>query len=146
MCRASIKSFIGRLRLKEKHRGRITTLEIAASVLFVAAALAMAPMASADSFTFNLSSNNLGISGSVGMVTIGDNGTNSALVTITMNPAYSVKLDGKDTIAFNGSLSGLTLSGAGTISTDFGSGSGFDKLMLGQKIATGTGPDVPFAF
>jgi len=125
---------------------RITTLKIAASVLFVAAALAMAPMASADSVTFNLSSNNLGISGSVGMVTIADNGTNSVLVTITMNPAYSVKLDGKDTIAFNGSLSGLTLSGAGTISTDFGSGSGFDKLMLGQKIATGVGPAVTFAF
>ena len=116
---------------------RITNLKIAASILFVAAALAVAPMASADSVTFNLSSNNLGISGSVGTVTIADDGTNSVLVTITMNSAYSVKLDGNDTIAFNGSsLPGLTLSGVGTISTDFGSGSGFDKLMLGKNIPT----------
>jgi hypothetical protein len=106
----------------------------------------MAPMASADSVTFNLSSNNLGISGSVGVVTIADHGTNSVLVTITMNPTYSVKMDGKDTIAFNGSLPGLTLSGVGKISTDFGSGSGFDKLMLGKKIATGGTSVLPFAF
>jgi len=115
---------------------RITSLKLAVSVLFVAAALAMAPMASADSVTFNLSSNNLGISGSVGVVTIADDGSNSVLVTITMNPAYSVKVDGKDTIAFNGSLPGLTLSGVGTISTDFGSGTGFDKLMLNKNIPT----------
>src|ERR1700692_1617830 len=99
-------------------------------------------MASADSVTFNLSSNNLGISGSVGTVTIADDGTNSVLVTITMNSAYSVKLDGNDTIAFNGtSLHRLSLSRVGPISTDFAFGSGFNKLMLGKNIPTvGTFP------
>jgi hypothetical protein len=115
---------------------RITSLKIAVSVLVVAAALAMAPMASANSVTFNLSSNNLGIAGSVGTVTIADDGTNKVLVTITMNSAFSVKVDGKDTVAFNGSLPGLKLSSVGTISTDFGSGSGFDKLVLGKNIPT----------
>jgi PEP-CTERM motif len=119
-----------------------TSIKIAVSVLFVAVALAMAPMASANSVTFNLSSNNLGIAGSVGTVTIADDGTNKVLVTITMNSAFSVKLDGKDTFAFNGSMSGLTLSSVGTISTDFGSGTGFDKLMTGKNIPT-VGP---FAF
>jgi PEP-CTERM motif len=115
---------------------RFTYLKIAIAALFVVATLAMAPMASANSVTFNLSSNNLGIAGSVGTVTIASDGTNKVLVTITMNSAYSVKLDGKDTIAFNGSLPGLTLTGVSTISTDFGSGTGFDKLMLGKNIPT----------
>ena len=113
---------------------RIASLKIALSVLFIAAALAIAPMASADSITFNLSSNNLGISGSVGTVTIADAGANSVLVTITMNPTYSVKVKGNDTVAFNGSLSGLTLSSVSSISTDFGSGTGFDKLELNKNI------------
>jgi len=115
---------------------RITSLKIAVSVLVVAAALALTPAASANSVTFNLSKNNMGIAGSVGTVTIADDGTNQVLVTITMNSAFSVKLDGKDTIAFNGSLTGLKLSGVGTISTDFGSGTGFDQLKLGKNIPT----------
>ena len=113
---------------------RITSLKIAVSALLVAAALSMAPMASANSITFNLSSNNLGISGSVGTVTIADDGTNQVLVTITMNSTFSVKVTGKDTVAFNGSLPGLTLSDVSAISTDFGSGSSFDKLMLNKNI------------
>jgi PEP-CTERM motif len=113
---------------------RVTNLRIAVSVLVVAAALAMAPMASANSITFNLSSNNLGIAGSVGTVTIADDGTNKVLVTITMNSAFSVKVDGKDTFAFNGSLPGLTLSSVSGITADLAAGSGFDKLMLNKNI------------
>lgn len=113
---------------------RIASLKIAASVLFVAATLAMAPMAAANSVTFNLSSNNLGIAGSVGTVTIADDGTNKVLVTITMGSTFSVKVTGKDTFAFNGSLPGLTLSSVSGITADLGSGSSFDKLMLNKNI------------
>jgi len=112
---------------------RITSLKIAVSVLFVAAALAMAPMASADSITYNLSSNNLGISGSVGSVTIADDGTNQVLVTITMNAGFSVKLNGGD-FAFNGP-SGLTLAGVSGFAADSNSGLNFQHLKTSQNIS-----------
>lgn len=73
--------------------------------------LACLPLAHADSMSFNLTSNNLGISGSVGTVVVNDTGTNQVTVTITMNSGFSVKLPGGD-IAFNGP-SGLT---AGSVS------------------------------
>jgi PEP-CTERM motif-containing protein len=66
--------------------------------------------------SFNLTSNNLGISGSVGTVMVNDTGTNQVTVTITMNPGFSVKLQGGD-IAFNGPT-GLT---AGSVSGFTGS-------------------------
>lgn len=112
---------------------RITSLKIATSVLFVAAALAMAPMASADSVTFNLSSNNLGISGSVGTVTIADDGTNQVLVTITMNAGFSAKLNGGD-FAFNGPSS-LTLAGVSGFTADANSGLDFQHLKTSQNIS-----------
>ncbi len=118
---------------EEKRVVRITSLKIAVSVLFVAAALAMAPMASADSITYNLSSNNLGISGSVGSVTIADDGTNQVLVTITMNAGFSVKLNGGD-FAFNGP-SGLTLAGVSGFAADSNSGLNFQHLKTSQNIS-----------
>jgi PEP-CTERM motif len=112
---------------------RITNLKIAVSVLLVAAALAMAPMASANSVTFNLSSNNLGISGSVGTVTVVDDGTNQVLVTITMNADFSAKLNGGD-FAFNGPSS-LTLAGVSGFSADANSGLSFQHLKTSQNIS-----------
>jgi PEP-CTERM motif-containing protein len=112
---------------------RITSLKIAVSVLVVAAALAMAPMASANSVTFNLSSNNLGIAGSVGTVTIADDGTNQVLVTITMNAGFSAKLNGGD-FAFNGP-SNLSLAGVSEFSADANSGLDFQHLKTSQNIS-----------
>jgi hypothetical protein len=112
---------------------RITSLKIAATVLFVAAALAMAPMASADSVTFNLASNNLGISGSVGTVTITDSGLNQVTVSITMSAGYSVKLNGGD-FAFNGPSS-LTLAGVSSFTADANSGLDFQHLKTTQNIS-----------
>jgi hypothetical protein len=112
---------------------RITNLKIAASVLFVAAALAMAPIASANSISFNLSSNNLGIAGSVGTVTIVDSGLNQVTVTITMNAGFSAKLNGGD-FAFNGP-SGLSLAGVSGFTADANSGLSFLHLKTSQNIS-----------
>jgi len=112
---------------------RIKSLKIAVSVLFVAAALAMAPMASANSITFNLSSNNLGIAGSVGTVTIADAGANQVLVTITMNAGFSAKLNGGD-FAFNGP-SNLSLAGVSNFSADANSGLNFMHLKTSQNVS-----------
>jgi hypothetical protein len=112
---------------------RITSLKIAVTVLFVAAALALTPAASANSVTFNLSSNNLGISGSVGTVTIADDGTNQVLVTITMNAGFSAKLNGGD-FAFNGP-SNLSLAGVSGFSADANSGLDFQHLKTSQNIS-----------
>jgi hypothetical protein len=112
---------------------RITSLKIAASVLFIAAALAMTPMASANSITYNLSANNLGISGSIGTVTLTDTGLNQVTVSITMNAGYSVKLNGGD-FAFNGPSS-LTLAGVSGFSADANSGLDFQHLKTSQNIS-----------
>ena len=112
---------------------RMKSLKIVVSVLFVAAALAMAPMASANSITFNLSSNNLGIAGSVGTITISDTGVNQITVSVTMNAGYSAKLNGGD-FAFNGP-SGLTLAGVSAFSADANSGLDFQHLKTSQNIS-----------
>jgi hypothetical protein len=112
---------------------RITTLKIAASILFIAAALAMTPMASANSITYKLSANNLGISGSIGTVTLTDTGLNQVTVSITMNAGYSVKLNGGD-IAFNGP-SGLTLAGVSNFTADANSGLDFKNLKTSQNVS-----------
>jgi hypothetical protein len=112
---------------------RITSLKIAVSVLVVAAALAMAPMASANSVTFNLSSNNLGISGSVGTITITDSGLNQVTVNIVMSAGFSAKLNGGD-FAFNGP-SNLSLAGVSGFSADANSGLDFDHLKTDQNIS-----------
>lgn len=81
------------------------------------------PSVLADSITFDLTSNNLGISGSVGTVTIKDTGVNQVTVLISMNPGFSLKLPGGD-VALSGpsglnagSVSGVTaFSGANIFS------------------------------
>jgi len=112
---------------------RNMSIKIAVSILFVAAALAMAPMASANSVTFNLSANNLGIAGSVGTVTISDSGLNQVTVSITMNAGFSVKLNGGD-FAFNGPSS-LSLAGVSGFGADANSGLNFQHLKTSQNIS-----------
>lgn len=99
--------------------------------------LASATAARADSISFNLSANNLGISGSIGTVTIMGSGANQVTVTILMNPGFSIKLPGGD-VAFNGvsglsagSVSGLTaFSGAETFA-----GLSFKQFFTGKNIS-----------
>lgn len=111
----------------------ITSLKVAVPILCIAAALAMTPMASANSITFNLSSNNLGISGSVGTITIADAGSNKVSVSINMDAGFSVKLNGGD-IAFNGP-SGLSLSGVSGLTADANSGLDFQHLKTSQNMS-----------
>ena len=63
--------------------------------LALAFTLGLPPSASATSCSgFNLSDNNLGLSGSVGCVTVSNSGPNQVAVTITMNTGFSIKLNG----------------------------------------------------
>jgi hypothetical protein len=112
---------------------RVTSLKLAVSVLFMAAALTIVPMASANSITFSLSSNNLGISGSVGTVTVADTGLNQVTVSIMMNTGFSAKLNGGD-FAFNGP-SDLTLSGVSGFTADGNSGLDFRHLKTSQNMS-----------
>jgi hypothetical protein len=93
----------------------------------------MTPMASANLVAFNLSSNNLGIAGSVGTVTIVDTGLNQVTVSITMNTGFSAKLNGGD-FAFNGP-SGLKLSGVSGFTADANSGLDFQHLKTSQNMS-----------
>jgi hypothetical protein len=72
---------------------------IVAAFVFSIFPLTCLPSAHADSF--DLTSNNLGISGSVGTVTITDTGTNQVTIKITMGSGFSLKLPGGD-IALSG--------------------------------------------
>lgn len=88
------------------HTGKTVIAALAVLVL----SLMSVPVAHADSISFSLTSNNLGLGGTVGTVLISDTGTDQVTVTITMNAGFSVKLPGGD-IAFNGP-SGLTAGSA----------------------------------
>ena len=112
---------------------RIATFKLVVPVLCIAAALAMAPMASANSISFSLSSNNLGIPGSVGTVTITDVGPNEVSVSINMNAGFSAKLNGGD-FAFNGP-SGLSLSSASGLTADANSGLDFQHVKTTQNVS-----------
>jgi hypothetical protein len=94
-------------------------------------------VSSARANSFDLTSNNLGISGSVGTVTISDTGTNQVTVTITMNSGFSLKLPGGD-IAFSG-VSGLTGSSATDISGMPGligfTGLSFKQFFTGKNVS-----------
>jgi hypothetical protein len=86
----------------------VSLARCALGALAIAFGLGLTPSASATSCPgFNLSDNNLGLSGSVGCVTLSNSGPNQVTVTITMNAGFSIKLNGGD-VAFNGP-SGLTL-------------------------------------
>jgi len=112
--------------------------EIALIVLLLAGVwMAASPSAWATSVSFNLTANNLGVTGSIGTVTVVDTAANQVTVTVSMNPGFSVKLQGGD-IAFNGvsgltaaSVSGLTgMSGASTFS-----GLSFNQFFSGKNIS-----------
>jgi hypothetical protein len=102
---------------------------VIAALAVLALSLMWAPAAHADSISFGLTSNNLGLGANVGTVLISDTGTDQVTVTITMNAGFSLKLPGGD-IAFNGP-SGLT---AGSVSGVQGSANmfGFTGLSFQQ--------------
>ena len=107
--------------------------------LFLGLALVLAgsSLASANSVSFDLTSNNLGISGSVGTVKVDDTGSNQVTVTITMNAGFSLKLEGGD-VAFNGP-SGLTASSVsdvtGTAAMVGFTGLSFKQFFTGKNIS-----------
>ena len=111
---------------------RARSRKVLAGLVFGISLLLCVPSAHADSFSFNLTSNNLGISGSVGAVTITDSGANQVTVTITMNAGFSLKLDGGD-IAFSGP-SGLG-AGSATSITAFSGLTTFSGLSFKQFFA-----------
>jgi hypothetical protein len=86
---------------------------VIAALAVIALSLMCVPAAHADSVSFSLTSNNLGLGGNVGTVLISDTGTDQVTVAITMNAGFSLKLPGGD-IAFNGP-SGLTAGSASGI-------------------------------
>jgi PEP-CTERM motif len=90
-----------------------TVKTVIAALAVLVLSLACVPTAHADSVSFSLTSNNLGLGGSVGTVLISDTGTDQVTVTITMNAGFSLKLPGGD-IAFNGP-SGLTAGSASDV-------------------------------
>jgi hypothetical protein len=83
---------------------------VIAALAVLALSLMCVPAAHADSMSFSLTSNNLGLGGTVGTVLISDTAADQVTVTITMNAGFSLKLPGGD-IAFNGP-SGLTAGSA----------------------------------
>jgi hypothetical protein len=95
---------------------RITRLKLSILAAVVVAALAITPMASANSFT--ITSNNLGLSGTLGTVTTTQNGSNVD-VAIAMSPGYAILVNGGDLgffttgglILTSGSLSNFSISG-----------------------------------
>src|SRR3954469_17669790 len=106
---------------------RLAGLKTSILSLVALAGFAIVPAASADSLTFNLNANNLGITGSVGTVTIADTGVSGQVkVTIAMNSGFSVKLNGGD-VGFNGA-SGLSLSAVSQLTADGNTGLAFDHL------------------
>jgi PEP-CTERM motif len=105
---------------------------LAVALVFIGSGLAVA-----DSVSFDLTSNNLNISGSVGTVTFTDTGTDQVTVSIMMNAGFSVKLQGGD-IALNGP-SGLMLSSVsgftGTAGTVSLTGLSFMHLRTSQNVS-----------
>ena len=112
----------------------VSLARCALGALVLAFTLGLPPSASATSCSgFDLSTNNLGLSGSVGCVTVSNSGPNQVTVTISMNTGFSIKLNGGD-VAFNGPT-GLTLSDAGPISIESGIFKGaFTQLRTDQNI------------
>jgi hypothetical protein len=117
---------------------RVHTGETALAALIVLAlSVTCLPAAHADSVSFSLTSNNLGLGGTVGTVLISDTGTDQVTVTITMNAGFSLKLPGGD-IAFNGPA-GLTAGSAsdvqGTADMFAFTGLSFNQFFAGKNIS-----------
>lgn len=94
---------------------RFTSLKLLTLALVLAAA-AIIPTASAA--TFDLTNNNLGLTTSVGTVTITDVSANTVQVTISMNAGYTLKLQGGD-VGFSGPT-GLMAGSVSNVSGTFG--------------------------
>jgi hypothetical protein len=113
---------------------RFASLKVSILSLLAVIGLGLVPAASADSITFNLTSNNLAITGSVGTVTIADTGISGQVkVTIAMNSGFSVKLNGGD-VGFNGA-SGLSLTAVSQMTADGNTGLHFDHLKTTQNVS-----------
>lgn len=116
---------------------RISSCRLSILALVIVGALAMVPAASATTCgagdtCFDLTGNNLGISGSVGFVDISNTGANQVTVTITMNSGFSAKLNGGD-FAFNGNLpSDLSVV---SLSADSNTGLNFNKVKTDANIS-----------
>lgn len=110
---------------------------IAKSVLAVSIFFLCLCSARADSISFDLTSNNISVPGSVGTLTVSDTGTNQVTVTITMNSGFSLKLPGGD-VAFNG-ISGLTAGSATDVTATAGmvglTGLSFKQFSTGKNIS-----------
>jgi PEP-CTERM motif len=76
---------------KDKFSVRTITRKLLILAFVLLAALAMVPAASANSFT--ITSNNLGLSGTLGTVTTTQSGSN-VLVTISTSPGYAIVSQG----------------------------------------------------
>jgi len=113
-------------------RARLVKCLLAVAVFYICVSSALA-----NSVSFDLTSNNKGILGSVGTVKIDDTGMNQVAVTITMNPGFSLKLPGGD-IAFNG-ISGLTGGSASDVNGTAGlvgfAGLSFQQFFAGKNIS-----------
>ena len=113
---------------------RNNRLRLAILVTLAVVTLAMVPMASATPVVFNLTANNLGISGSIGTVSIANTGVSGqVMVTIQMNAGFSVKLNGGD-IAFNGPT-GLTAGSVSALTADGLTGLSFNNFRTTQNIS-----------
>ena len=107
------------------------------ALIITAVALVCVPSVRADSFSFDLTSNNLGILGSIGTLTVKDTAANQVTVSITMNAGFSIKLPGGD-IAFSGP-SGLSAGSISNITAFSGanvfSGLSFKHFFDGKNIS-----------
>lgn len=112
--------------------GKLVFAAIAVGAILIAAT----PSASADSVVnFSLSSNNLGIPGSIGTVKVSSTGADQVTVNIMMNAGYSIKLQGGD-IAFSGTSGSLAVSGLTAFSgTNTFTGLNFKGLKTSQNIS-----------
>jgi PEP-CTERM motif len=112
-------------------------MRIAKSVLAVSIFFLGLSSARGDSISFDLTSNNISVPGSVGTVAFSDTGTDQVTVTVTMNSGFSLKLPGGD-VAFNG-VSGLTALSAtdvtGTASMIGFTGLSFKQFTAGKNIS-----------
>ena len=110
---------------------RITHRRLSILALAVGAALALAPMASANSFT--IGDNNLGLSGTLGTVTLIQNGSNVD-VTIKMSAGYALLTQG-GFLGFN-TTGGLILASSSL--TDFSISGMGDKLQPNPGVGSFT--------
>ena len=92
------------------------------------AALAMVPAASANSFT--ITSNNLGLSGTLGTVSTTQSGSN-VVVTITMSPGYA--------IVTQGGIIGLNTTGGLTLTDGSLTSFSITKMSAGLQPNSGVG-------